>query len=124
MTAPRCGGRLGRMKAALKSGKKPIDRTQLALMTLATGVCGVLAVLGAILAIFTPLVFDRAGNVLNPIAWLGFAFAALFWVVCLLGPLAGWILWRKGATPLAWAAMVTPLAWGAATMTLLQFVPV
>lgn len=112
------------MKVALKSGKTSIDRTQLALMALATCVCAILAIIGAILAIFTPLVFDRAGNAMNPIAWLSFALAALFWVVCLLGPLAGWILWRKGATPLAWAAMVTPLAWGAATVTLLQFVPV
>ena len=111
------------MKVALKSGDKPIDRGQLALMALATVACLAFAVLGAILAIFTPLVFDRAGNMLNPIAWLGFAFAALFWVVCLLSPLAGWILWRKGATPLAWAAMAIPLAWGAVALTLLQFVP-
>jgi hypothetical protein len=111
------------MTGALKSGKRPIDRTQLTLMVLVTGVYAAFAVLGAILAIFTPLVFDRAGNMMNPIAWLGFAFAALFWVVCLLSPLAGWILWRKGETPLAWAAMALPLAWGAATLTLLQFVP-
>ena len=111
------------MKAALKSGKVSKDRTQLALMALATCISVALAIVGAILAIFTPLVFDRAGNVLNPFAWLSFALAALFWVVCLLGPLAGWILWRKGATQLAWAAMVTPLAWGAATVTLLGFVP-
>ena len=112
------------MKVALKSGDKPIDRTQFALMVLATCACAAFAVLGGILAIFTPLVFDRAGNMLNPIAWLGFVFAALFWVVCLLAPLAGWILWRKGAVQLAWAAMAAPLAWGAAALTLLQFVPV
>lgn len=111
------------MKVALKPGRKPVDRRQLALMALATGACLVFAVVGAVLAIFTPLVFDRQGNVLNPIAWLGFAFAALFWVVCLLAPLAGWILWRKGQAQLAWAAMAAPLAWGALTLTLLQFVP-
>jgi hypothetical protein len=111
------------MKAVLKSGNGSIDRGQLALMVLATGACLAFAGLGAILAIFTPLVFDRAGNMLNPIAWLGFVFAALFWVVCLLSPLASWILWRKGATPLAWGAMAVPLAWGAVALTLLQFVP-
>jgi|GEM_PF-943585 len=111
------------MKVALKSAGKPIDRGQLALMVLATGACLLFAGIGAILAIFTPLVFDRAGNMLNPIAWLGFTFAALFWVVCLLAPLAGWILWRKGQTSFAWAAMAAPLAWGALTLTLLQFVP-
>jgi len=111
------------MKVALKSAGKPIDRRQLALMALATVACVAFAAIGAILAIFTPLVFDRAGNVLNPIAWLGFVFGALFWAVCLLAPLAGWILWRKGQAQMAWAAMAAPLAWGALTLTLLQFVP-
>ena len=111
------------MKVALKSAGKPIDRRQLALMVLATGACLAFAAIGAILAIFTPLVFDRAGNMLNPIAWLGFVFGALFWAVCLLSPLAGWILWRKGQAQFAWAAMAAPLAWGALTLTLLRFVP-
>lgn len=111
------------MVGALKSGKRSIDARQVLLMVLATGACVSLAVLGGILAIFTPLVFDRAGNLLNPVAWLGFVFAASFWIVCLLAPLAGWILWRKGEVPMAWAAMAAPLVWGAAALTLLQFVP-
>lgn len=111
------------MVTSLKSGKRSIDARQVLLMVLATGACVALAVLGGILAIFTPLVFDRSGNLLNPVAWLGFVFAASFWVVCLLAPLAGWILWRKGQAPLAWAAMAAPLAWGAVALTLLQFVP-
>lgn len=108
----------------IKASKRTIDRKQLALMVLATGACVALAGLGGVLAIFTPLVFDRSGNLMNPIAWLGFVFAASFWVVCLLAPLAGWILWRKGDHPLAWAAMAVPLAWGALALTFLQFVPV
>jgi hypothetical protein len=111
------------MTGALKSSKRSIDKRQVLLMVLATGACLGLAVLGGILAIFTPLVFDRSGNLMNPVAWLGFVFSAVFWVVCLLAPLAGWILWRKGDTPLAWAAMAIPLAWGAVALTLLQFVP-
>jgi len=111
------------MTGALKSGKRSIDRRQVVLMALATGACLALAVLGGILAIFTPLVFDRSGNLMNPVAWLGFVFAAAFWAVCLLAPLAGWILWRKGETVIAWAAMAVPLAWGAVALTLLQFVP-
>lgn len=111
------------MTGVLKSDKRTIDVRQVLLMVLATGACLALAVLGGILAIFTPLVFDRSGNLLSPVAWLGFVFAASFWVVCLLAPLAGWILWRKGETPLAWAAMAIPLAWGAAALTLLRFVP-
>ncbi len=109
------------MTSALKSGRKPIETKQVLLMVLATGACLALAVLGAILAIFTPVIFDN-GNLANPVAWLGFVLAALFWVVCLLSPLAGWILWRKGQPRQAWAAMAAPLAWGAATLTLLQFV--
>lgn len=111
------------MTGALKSSKRTIDKRQVLLLVLATGACLALAGLGGILAIFTPLVFDRSGNLMNPIAWLGFVFAASFWVVCLLAPLAGWILWCKGETPLAWAAMAAPLAWGAVALTLLQFVP-
>jgi hypothetical protein len=111
------------MNVALKPGRKPIDRRQLMLMVLATGVCLAFAVVGAILAIFTPLLFDRPDNRLNPLAWLGFALAALFWAVCLLGPLVSWILWRKGQVQAAWAAMAAPLAWGALALTLLQFVP-
>jgi hypothetical protein len=106
------------MKSLLKS---PRVSKQVLLLILATGVCVALAVVGGILAIFTPVIFDN-GNLKNPVAWLGFLFAALFWVVCLLSPLSGWILWRKGERQHAWAAMAMPLAWGMATLTLLQFV--
>lgn len=108
----------------IKASKRTIDRRQAFLMVLATGACVALAGLGGVLAIFTPLVFDRAGNLLNPVAWLGFVFAASFWVVCLLAPLAGWILWRKGEPALAWGVMAVPLAWGALALVLLQFVPI
>ena len=60
------------MNDLLKSSKRTIDVRQVLLMVLATGACLGLAVLGGILAIFTPLVFDRSGNLLNPVAWLGF----------------------------------------------------
>lgn len=109
------------MKVALKSGKLRISRQAL-LMVLATGACVVLAGLGAILAVFTPVILDN-GNLKNPLAWLGFLLAALFWVVCLVSPLASWILWRKGQVQMAWAFMAAPLAWGAATLTLLRFLP-
>lgn len=107
------------MKVSLKS---PRVSKQVLWMVLATGACVVLAVVGAILSIFTPVIFDN-GNLRNPLAWLGFLLAALFWVVCLLSPLASWILWRKGQAQVAWGVMAAPLAWGLATLTLLQFVP-
>ena len=109
------------MKVSLKSDK-PLVSKQALLMVLATGACVALAGLGAILAIFTPVILDN-GNLTNPLAWLGFVLAALFWVVCLVSPLASWILWRKGQVQTAWAFMAAPLAWGAATLTLLRLLP-
>lgn len=111
------------MASTLKSGFQISRRNRLALLVLATGTCGVLAVAGAVAAVFTPLVFDAPGALLNPFAWLGFVLGAGFWVVCLLAPLLAWIAWRQGREPIAWAAMATPLAWGAAAMAVLQFVP-
>jgi hypothetical protein len=111
------------MGNALKSGFQISRRSRLLLLVLATAACCALAVVGAILAIFTPLVFDAPGSLLNPVAWLGFVLAAGFWIVCLLAPLRAWIEWKRGREPIAWAAMAAPLAWAAATLTVLQFVP-
>ncbi|WP_246263279.1 hypothetical protein [Caulobacter soli] len=111
------------MGGALKSGFQISRRNRLLLLVLATMTCGVMAVAGAIAAIFTPLVFDAPGSLFNPIAWLGFVLCAGFWVVCLLAPLVAWIQWRRGREPIAWASMAAPLAWAAATLAVLQFVP-
>jgi hypothetical protein len=43
--------------------------------------------------------------------------------VCVLGPLVGWIQWRKGKRTEAWAAMAAPAAWAAVTITVLQLIP-
>ena len=111
------------MGKALKSGLRISRRGQLLLLVLATLACCVLAVAGGVAAIFTPLVFDRPGAALNPLAWIGFVLAAGFWVVCLLAPLRAWIEWGRGREPIAWAVMAAPLAWAAMTLTVLQFVP-
>ncbi|KQY92419.1 hypothetical protein ASD21_13520 [Caulobacter sp. Root1455] len=123
MTAPVSGGRLGRMGSTLKPGFQISRRNRRLLLVLATITYGVLAVPGAIGAIFTPLMFDAPGALYNPVAWLGFVLGAGFWVVCLLAPLLAWIQWRRGREPIAWAAMAAPVAWAAATITVLQFVP-
>ena len=94
-----------------------------ALLVLATGVCAALGLVGAIVAVFSPLLFDASGNLYNPIAWLAFILSAGFWVVCLVAPLLAWIEWRRNREPTAWAAMAAPLAWGAATVAMVQFVP-
>ena len=111
------------MGNALKSGFQISRRNRLLLLVLATATCCVLAVAGAVAAIFTPLVFDAPGALRNPVAWLAFVLAGGFWIVCLLAPLRAWIEWKRGREPIAWAAMAAPLAWAAATLAVLQFVP-
>ena len=111
------------MTRALKSAFRISDKGQQMLLILITLAWLVAAAIGAILAVFSPLVFDRPGNVRNPVAWLGFLLGALFWVVCMVGPLIGWNLWRKGKHTEAWAAMAAPAAWAALTLTVLQFLP-
>lgn len=111
------------MASTLKSGFQISRRGRLLLLVLATLACCAMAVAGGIAAIFTPLMFDAPGSVLNPIAWLAFGLGAGFWIVCLLAPLRAWIEWKRGREPIAWAAMAAPLAWAAVTMAVLQFVP-
>ncbi|MDP1632991.1 MAG: hypothetical protein Q8L66_16375 [Caulobacter sp.] len=98
-------------------------RTRLILLILATLACAALLPLGAIGALFSPLVFDERGNLLNPLAWLGFVLMIGFWIVCIVGPFAAWIAWRRGRERLAWAAVSAPALWALATVTVLQFVP-
>ena len=111
------------MARALKANHTIDRRTRLILLILATGVCAGLMPIGALGALFSPLVFDERGNLLNPLAWLGFLLMIGFWIVCLVGPFVAWIAWRRGREPLAWAAISTPLVWGLATIVVLQFVP-
>jgi hypothetical protein len=111
------------MRASLKPRPFISRKGRQVLLVLATVVCAALGLVGGILAIFSPLVFDASGNLLNPIAWLAFILSAGFWAVCLLAPLLAWMEWRKDREPTAWAAMAAPLAWGAATVAMLQFVP-
>jgi hypothetical protein len=111
------------MTQALKLASRISDKGQQMLLVLITLTWLVAAAIGAILAVFSPLVFDGPGNVHNPLAWLGFVLGALFWVVCMIGPLVGWIQWRKGKRTEAWAAMAAPAAWAALTITVLEFIP-
>ena len=111
------------MAKALKTNPTIDRRTQEILLGLATAVCAGLIPLGAIGALFSPLVFDERGNLLNPLAWLAFLLMIAFWIVCLVAPYVAWILWRRNRETQAWAVMSAPLLWGLATITVLQFVP-
>lgn len=92
-------------------------------MILATLACVGLAPVGAVGALFSPLVFDERGNLLNPLAWLGFFLMIGFWIACLAAPTVAWILWRRDREHQAWTAMAVPLIWAIATAVVLQFVP-
>lgn len=111
------------MATTLKTGSMIDQRTKFVLMVLATCACGGLFLLGVIGALFSPLVFDERGNLLNPLAWLAFLLMIGFWIVCVVAPFVAWILGRRSRETQAWAVMSAPLLWGFATITVLQFVP-
>ena len=89
----------------------------------ATAACLALVPFGAVGALFSPLVFDHQGNILNPLAWIAFLMMVLFWIVCLIGPFGAWVLFKRDQEPLAWAAMAAPLAWLMLLVAILQFIP-
>lgn len=111
------------MARALKTNDVIDRRTRVILLGLATAVCAGFMPLGAIAALFSPLVFDERGNLFNPLAWLGFILMISFWIICLVAPFVAWVLWRREREPMAWAAMSAPLVWAIALVTVLQFVP-
>ena len=111
------------MTRTLKTNDGLDRRTRFILLIVATIVCGAFMPLGALGALFSPLVFDERGNLFNPLAWIAFLLMIGFWVVCIVAPFTAWILWQRQREPMAWAAMSAPLLWGIALVTVLQFVP-
>ncbi len=111
------------MAKALKTNPTIDRRTQEILLGLATAVCAGLIPLGAIGALFSPLVFDERGNLFNPLAWIGFVLMIGFWMVCIVAPFVAWILFRRKRETVAWGVMTAPLVWALALITVLQFIP-
>lgn len=111
------------MAGALKTVAQREKRTRFILLILATLICVGAAPAGAVATLFSPLVFDAQGNMLNPLAWIGFGLMISFWIVCLLAPFAAWVFWRRDRESLAWTAISLPLIWALALVTVLQFVP-
>lgn len=111
------------MATALKTNDVIDRRTRLVLLVLATGICAAFMPLGALGALFSPLIFDARGNLYNPLAWLGFLLMIGFWIVCIVAPFVAWVFWRRNREQLAWAVMSAPLVWGIALAVVLQFVP-
>ncbi|MFZ3008342.1 MAG: hypothetical protein WA047_19425 [Phenylobacterium sp.] len=111
------------MSGASKNRRPLSRRTRMIWLGVATGLCLTLAPFGAVGALFSPLVFDHQGNILNPLAWIAFLMMVLFWIVCLIGPFGAWVLFKRDQESLAWAAMAAPLAWLMLLVAILQFIP-
>ncbi|MDB5471413.1 MAG: hypothetical protein JWR84_2973 [Caulobacter sp.] len=79
--------------------------------------------LGAIGALFSPLVFDNRPNLLNPMAWIAFLLMIAFWIVCLIAPFVAWVTWKRNQERYAWIAIAMPAVWLTAMAVALQFVP-
>lgn len=104
--------------------KKPMSRrTRAAWLAVATAAGGLATLPGAVMALFSPLVFDYPGNLANPLAWIGFVMLMGFWIVCLAAPLAAWFYWRSGDESRAWLGAAAPLGWFLVMALVLQFVP-
>jgi hypothetical protein len=111
------------MAEALKRPIKISRRWRLFWMVAGTLACAAMVPMAAIGAVFSPLVFDHRGNLLNPLAWLGFLLMIGLWIICILGPFGAWVAWTRKQEPLAWAALAAPLAWFVALVAVLQFIP-
>lgn len=111
------------MAGALKTRAERERSGRQLLMLLAIGASAMLAPIGLVGVLFSPLVFDDRGNLLNPIAWLGFLLMISFWIVCIVAPFVAWVLWTRKQERHAWTAIAAPAVWALATVTLLQFIP-
>lgn len=108
---------------ASQPARRASHRVKTICLGVATAVYLVMAPVGAVGALFAPLVFDRQGNILNPLAWFAFLLMVMFWIACLVGPFLAWVLFRRDKESLAWAAMAAPLAWLTLLVAILQFIP-
>lgn len=111
------------MARGLKTIAEREQRFRFILLIGATLICVGVAPFGAVGTLFSPLVFDERGNLLNPLAWLGFFLMITFWIVCLAAPFVAWVYWRRNREQMAWSVMSAPLIWGLLLAIVLQFIP-
>lgn len=110
------------MDEGLKQGRTEKGR-RAALLAALTLVCLAMVPLGAVGALFSPLVFDHRPNLLNPVAWTVFLLLVGFWIACILSPFAAWVTWSRGQESYAWIAIAIPGVWLIAALVAMQFVP-
>lgn len=111
------------MAGALKTRAERDRSGRMVLLGIVTGVWALLAPLGLVGALFSPLVFDERGNLFNPLAWLGFLLIVSFWIVCIVAPFLAWVLFTRKQERHAWTAISAPAVWALAMVTILQFIP-
>ena len=91
---------------------------------IATGISLVAAILGAVAAILSPMVFDPRQNLFNPAAWIAFFLIVSFWAVCIAAPYGAWVAYFRNDRLLTWTAMAAPVVWIIAAVASTNFLPI
>jgi hypothetical protein len=76
-----------------------------------------------LVAIISPIAFDREGSLFNPIAWLAFILMVTLWIVCLLAPFAAWVSFKRRQSSMAWTIISAPPICAAALSLCFIFLP-
>lgn len=98
-------------------------RRRAVLLALLTAVSLMLVPVGAVGALFSPLVFDNRENLLNPLAWGAFILMIGFWIVCIVAPFGAWVYFHREQERRTWVVIALPAVWLIGIAVLLQFVP-
>ena len=85
--------------------------------------CMAAALVSMVVVIIAPIVFDRQGSLLNPIAWIAFLMMITLWVVCILAPFGAWVMFTRQKSQMAWTLMATPPIWAGVMALMLIFLP-
>jgi hypothetical protein len=81
------------------------------------------ALASMVVAILSPIAFDRAGSALNPFAWIAFLMMITLWVVCILAPFGAWVMFSRQNSRIAWTLMAIPPIWAGVMALMLIFLP-
>lgn len=85
--------------------------------------CVLAAPVAGVMAIISPIAFDREGSLLNPFAWVAFLLMVTLWIVCLLAPFAAWVSFVRRQNQRAWTMISAPPIWAAVMVLCMLFLP-